>query len=223
MKDMIKRINGRLLAGLVVSTMAASIGNANASLITVATGYSTDQFQANAADYKTKVEAAVAIPSVGYGSTSVALFDNISNQSVFGGPNSNVAFAFTIDFGVTAAQAGSWDFRAGVDFGFGGAVFLDGVALGYMDHDMWWAGSYGNPSQFFDYAANLSAGNHRLSIYGLEGCCDGGQQAQFLAHGATGFTTFSSTDGQAAIPEPTTFALLSIGLLGFGVARKRKQ
>ena len=67
MKTMIKRINGKLLTGLVVSTMAAYIGSANASMITVATGYSTDQYQANAADYKTTVEAAVAIPSVGYG------------------------------------------------------------------------------------------------------------------------------------------------------------
>ena len=57
------------------------------------------------------------------------------------------------------------------------ALFLDGVALDFKSNDMWWAGNYNNGSQFLSGSSALSAGNHTLSIYGLEGCCDGGETA----------------------------------------------
>jgi len=186
---------------------------AAASTITLDTGKSTQGPLTSAAAYKSVVEAAVAKPTSGYGHMSIATFDKISNHTLFG-TNSDIAFDFTINFGVAAGQTGNWDFRAGIDFGRGGAVFLDGVALGYKNTDMWWNGSYANPNQFFQYNAMVGAGNHVLKIYGLEGCCDGLTQAQFRAANSQTFTTFSSTDGlNFQVPEPTSFGLIFLGLL----------
>lgn len=202
------------LSKLALSLIAvAAVAHANASTITISTGYSTASAQTSAGAYKTVVDAAVATPGAGYGSTSVSSYNNVSNSSLFGN-NSNIASRSVIDFGVSASQAGTWSFRSGVDFGKGGALFLDGVALDYKSSDMWWAGNYNSSSQFLSGSTLLSAGNHTLSIYGLEGCCDGGQQVQFKA-GNNSFASFATTDGLApvsAVPEPSIYAMLLIGL-----------
>ncbi|MBB5606386.1 MULTISPECIES: CCXG family PEP-CTERM protein [unclassified Janthinobacterium] len=200
----------------------ATLAQANASTITFSTGFSDAGAQASAAAYQSVVDAAVATPGAGYGTTTIANYDNVTNSSLFGS-GKNIAFKSTINFGVSAADAGAWSFRAGVDFGNGGAVFLDGVALDYKTNDMWWADNYNNSSQFLSGSGNLSAGNHTLTIYGLENCCDGGQQAQFKV-GSNSFTSFAATDGLvSAVPEPSTYAMLLIGLglLGFTARRTR--
>ena len=213
------------LPKLALSLIAiAALAHANASTITIATGFSDASAQTSAAAYKAVVDTAVATPGAGYGSTSLSSYDYVSNQSLFGS-NNNIASRSIIDFGVTAAQAGTWSFRSGVDFGNGGALFLDGVALDFKSTDMWWAGNYNNNSQFLGGSSNLSAGNHTLSIFGLEGCCDGGQQVQFKA-GNNSFASFGSTDGLAsvsAVPEPSTYAMLMVGLglVGFAVRREK--
>lgn len=191
----------------------AAFAHANASTITVSTGYSTASAQKNADAYKAVVDAAVAKPTLGYGSKTVASYNALDNSSLFGS-STNIAFRSTIDFGVTAAQAGSWSFRTGVDFSNGGALFLDGVALDVGTNDMWWNGNYSNSNGFLSGSSTVAAGNHTLSIYGLESCCDGYQQAQFKA-GNSSFASFSSTDGLASVspvPEPSTYAMLLVGL-----------
>jgi hypothetical protein len=203
-----------------VAIALAAIGSANAANITFQTGYSNAGVQASAADYRSVVDAAIA--SNPYGSATLNSYDIVSNQSLFGAGASNIAFKSSIVFGVDTA--GTYSFRAGVDFGNGGALFLDGQAIDLKTNDMWWAHDYVNTNSVFS-ASNLalSAGNHTLTLYGLEGCCDGGQQVQYAVAGGQ-FQSFSKTSlAVAAVPEPETYAMLLGGLaLVGGAARRRK-
>jgi hypothetical protein len=86
---------------------------------------------------------------------------------------------------------------------------------------MWWAGNYNNGSQYFTTTLNLAAGNHVLTIYGLEDCCSGNHQAQFEV-GNSSFASFAATDGlAAAVPEPGTYVMLLTGLALIGFASRR--
>jgi len=202
---------------LLTLALASVVGYANASIIQIESANATSPVLASADAYRNAVNAALTNGS--YVSQMVASYNNISHQSLFGG-NSNFAMKSTISF--NAASAGVWDFRAGVDFGFGGALFLDGVAIDVKSTDIWWNNSYANPAQYFSATRNLTAGNHVLTMYGFEGCCDGNQQFQFRT-GGQGFTSFSSTDGLNVVPEPASIALLLSGLGLAGFARRRKQ
>ncbi len=205
---------------LAALAVALVYGSSEAAVITFQTGYSNAGAQVSANAYRDVVDAAVAISSH---STVLSNYDIVSNQSLFGAGATNIAFKSSINFGLSAA--GTYSFRAGVDFGNGGAVFLDGQAVDYKTSDMWWAHDYANTNSVFSVSNKaLSAGNHTLTIYGLEGCCDGGQQVQFSANGGA-FQSFSANTLQMApVPEPETYAMMlgGLGVMG-AVARRRRN
>lgn len=210
-------MKNRKLAALVLAMAAA--GASNAAVITFQTGYSQAGAQATAEDYRSVVDAAVAASP--YGSTVLSNYDIVSNQYLFGAGATNIAFKSNISFGV--ASSGTYSFRAGVDFGNGGAVFLDGHAVALNTSDMWWAHDYVNTNSVFQVSGKtLSAGNHTLTIYGLEGCCDGGQQVQYAVNGGA-FQSFSANTLTTAVPEPETYAMLlgGLGIVG-AIARRRR-
>lgn len=74
------------------------------------------------------------------------------------------------------------------------SVLNAGVALDVKSSDLWWADNYDSSSQFLAGSSTLLAGNHTLSIDGLEGCCDEGRQVQFKESNSN-FASFSSSDG----------------------------
>ena len=212
-------MNALLRTALVASLACA--GAAHASDITFEAAASGTGAQSSAADYRAVVDQAMLS---GGQSASIALFDDISSHGVFGGDVYDHAVRATISFDVSAANAGDWAIRAGVDFGLGGAVFLDGAALAFKSNDMWWAGSYADTSQSFQFSGlQLGAGNHTLQLYGLEHCCDGGQQVQY-AIGDSAYQTFGANDGLTpAVPEPETYALMlgGLGAMVFMARRRR--
>ncbi len=170
--------------------------HAHASTTTISTGSSEAGAQKSAAADK-----------------SVVSYNSVDNSGLFGS-STNVAFRSTIDFGVSAAQAGSWSFRSGVDFSQGGAMSLDGVVLDVGSNGLWWNGRDNNSNGVLSGSGTLAAGKHALSIYGLESCCDGYQQAQFKA-GNSSVASVSATDGLAPVspvPELSIYAMLLVGL-----------
>lgn len=217
------RIAGALLAAAALPASASLVTmHTRASTANGASG-STDA--ANGAYYRDTVNAALAVaPTSGYCDTTVASFSNLNNQGACGGSASNLAYAFTVDFGVSAVQGADFSFRMGADFGKGGSVYLDGLLLGVRTSDQWWGGSWASAT-FQSLDLVLNEGNHRLAFYGLEACCDGGQQAEYRIGQQGAWTVFSSSDtigprfssAQAArVPEPSSLALLLSVALGLG-------
>ena len=205
----------KILSVLSLGLLAVA---ANASTIEYQTGhYTGSPTFASASDYQVAVDSAVALSPL----VALTSYDSVNPGLSQGG---NDAFKATVTFGV--ADAGVWSFRAGVDFGLGGAIFLDGVAQSFKTNDMWWAGSYSNPSQYLGFSNTLTAGNHTLTIYGLEWCCSGPQQAQFQAVGSNTFVSFGNNDGLvSAVPEPESYAMMlaGLGLMGTMVRRRKSK
>lgn len=172
--------------------------------------------------YRDTIEPLLAAaPTPGYCSHLVNQLSGANNAGACApGSNSDIAFRVSIDFGLTAAQAAQpLSVRFAPDFGRGGALFLDGQLLAASAADLWWGGDWGNTGALLAASGlNLSAGNHELTLYGLEGCCDGGQGAQFSLGAATAaqWIDFSSTDGLnrqgGTVPEPGSLALVGLGL-----------
>ena len=209
------------LAGAASAVLLA--GAANASLVTFQSASSFGPDQPSAAAYRSVVTQALAAP--GAHSTVVPSYDALTSQSLFGGFNNNLALHTTVDFSVSAAQAGSWSLRIGGDFGYGGAVYLDGTALGFKSTAMWWNFSWIDSAQSFQFfGVPITAGTHKLELFALEDCCDGGQSGMFSRDGVT-FVIFGAGDGLATpVPEVPMAPMLVMGLgVVAVVSRLRRQ
>jgi len=182
---------------------------------------------ATSADYVAgwnAVHAANVAAPAGYGDFTVADWDgNQNNQGLSGGGSAtDLAFFDQATFTVSAADAGLWSFRLGIDFGLGGTLLVDGVELDTKTFDLWWggAGNYGNTSQLLSGSINLGAGDHTLQAYGFEACCDGGTGGQYLAPTSREFQDFTTSVG---VPEPATWGLMILGFGGAGAILRRRR
>ncbi len=130
----------------------------------------------------------------GYGCKFITNFTNISNKNQFT-PSTNMNFGAYSEtfFEVKPSEVGLWSVRYGADFGRGGALFVDGVALEEdWNNDLWWAGNWGH-ADVLQGSISLSAGHHQLEIIGFEGCCDGGLTVQFRKPGGA-YQTYSTAN-----------------------------
>lgn len=154
--------------------------------------------------------AAASSNTNGYGCAIVPSYSGITNVGLFGPPNRQDDFGLYAEvfFEVTPAQAGVWQFRYGADFGRGGGLYVDDIALDEKwNADLWWADNWNNTSQILQGSTNLTAGTHSLRILGFEGCCDGGLTAQFQRPGGPWLTmavaNISLASRKCATTEPT--------------------
>ena len=132
----------------------------------------------------------------GYGCTFITNFAGITNRNQFAPPNrnGNIILLSESFFEVLPGEAGVWDFRYGADFGRGGGLYVNGVALEEQwNDDLWWAGNWNASSEVLEGSINLAAGFHKLEIIGGEGCCDGGLTVQYRRPGGS-FQTFQTSN-----------------------------
>jgi Domain of unknown function (DUF2341)/PA14 domain len=130
---------------------------------------------------------------VRYGCGFITNFTGITNRSQFGNGNSNFAAFSESYFLVNSGETGRWQFRYGADFGNGGGLYVDGIALEEQWRDnLWWANRWNRANEVLQGSINLTEGYHKLEVLGFEDCCDGGITVQFKKPGGN-WTTFSTT------------------------------
>ena len=127
----------------------------------------------------------------GYGCAFITNFENVSKKSVFGNGDNFAAYSESY-FEVKSGEAGLWEFRYGADFGRGGGLYVNDVALEEdWNNDLWWNYSWSN-ADVLQGSINLGVGYHKLEVIGFEGCCDGGITVQFKKPGGS-WTTFNTS------------------------------
>jgi hypothetical protein len=129
----------------------------------------------------------------GYGSTTLATLTNLSNQLVFQGTDREIGYHVRATFLVREADAGTWRFRIGADFGLGGTLLVDGEAIAFRAADMWWDGRFDDPSQYLEGSVSLGAGVHTVDVYGFENCCDGPSRMEYQSPTSGTWTVFSTS------------------------------
>ncbi|WP_430459559.1 CCXG family PEP-CTERM protein [Thalassolituus sp. LLYu03] len=142
--------------------------------------------------------AASADGTSGYGSTLLTAFTSVSNSTVISGGASINFLVYSLST-FTATTAGSWSFRVGVDFGRGGALYVDGVAVEEQwSTDMWWGADwtseYATATNILQGSATLSAGQHTLMLIGAEDGSGGVMAMEYLPPGGSTWMAYSTAN-----------------------------
>ena len=150
----------------------------------------------NRATYDAAFAAGTDTTGSGYGCKIITDWTNVNNNSLFGPPNKNtdILWAWLAFFDATG-NVGNWGFRQALDYGRGGALYIDdGIIQENWNADIYSANNYlvaGNILS--NNSVPLTTGYHALRGDGAEGCCDGVGSAQFKTP-AGAFTNWNTTN-----------------------------
>jgi hypothetical protein len=164
----------------------------------------------------------------GYGVADLVQTAGFSNHTTFpGNVQTNIAYHLRATFVVGAADAGTWGFRLGPDFGYGGMLLVDGAvyqsrwitAQPTPQQDMYWGGSWAVPANILQAHPTFGPGLHEVELYGFENGFDAGSgplmKLEFLVPGGNpgnfGDTTAPGYDPGGWLPITTEYLHLCGG------------
>ncbi len=185
----------RLFRALSLAIMCAVCGAAWAAQyegytkegIRMLTGRYYGSRPANFEELVKAVESAQQGP--GYGETVLKAFEGVNNSGSLKGLNNQIAFTFDLIF--TAEGQGEWEFEFGVDAGIASGCKIDDTVLWFSNQDTWTEADY---SKAFTRKIALKNGWHRMTVYGLESCCDGVWRLRFKSPYMKEFKTVSTSN-----------------------------
>lgn len=152
--------------------------------------------------------------------TSAVTSTSLTEFSEYFSGNNTISH-LSIDF--SAAGTGSWTIQAGLDAGYGAALFVDGSLIENRTDDLWWSYNWNN-SDVLSATSAIASGSHTIDLYWAEGCCNGYSSGRFSTDNGANWQTLSveNINNATAVSEPSTLALLGLGLIGLARIRRTK-
>jgi hypothetical protein len=123
----------------------------------------------------------------------------------------------------SASTIGNWEIEAGLDAGYGAALFIDGALVENRTDNLWWSYNWNN-SDVLKGSSSLASGSHTIDLYWAEDCCNGYNSGRFSTDNGASWQVLSveNINNATAVSEPGTLALLGLGLIGLARVRKNK-
>jgi hypothetical protein len=164
-------------------TFTVAVPDLDVTSITLETRHWNGHVPADSSDaINTYFSLPMGVPGYAPAPKTLTIFDGVSNHATFNGVTTDIGYHH--HFAFNAPLDGTLTIRMGADFGGGGTLVIDGQVVQFRNTDMWWNGSYNDPTQYLSGTVAITAGPHTIDSYGFEGCCDGPQQAQYSYLGA---------------------------------------
>jgi hypothetical protein len=116
---------------------------------------------------------------------------------------------------------GFWTLDFGLDSTYGAEVYVDNNLVIDRSDDLWWSRDWNNRDVFSLSNFEFTQGEHDIDLYFAENCCDGYSSIQLTNNLTQEVALLSTSSLQAAsVPEPETFMLFGLGLIGLAMRRK---
>ena len=145
----------------------------------------------------------------------------------------------TINFDLT--QNDNWSIKAGLDAGYGAAIYVNDIMVDERLSDLWWRHQWDHKSVFSVDNIDLTAGLNTIKTLWAEDCCNGSSSIRFSNNSRemVMLTTENLAAAEqtnlaeaklrtqnlivASVPEPSTLAIFTLGIMGLASRRLKKQ
>jgi len=157
-------------------------------------------------------------------STTLDSFINIKSGN-------NPLSLLIIELGLT--QNDNWSIEAGLDGGYGAAIYVNDKNAGEKLYDLWWRYNRDNSAVFSVDNIDLTAELNTIQTLWAEDCCNGSSSIRFSNNSRE--IVMLTTENLAAaklitqnlrvasVPEPSTFAIFTLGIMGLVSREFKKQ
>ena len=116
-------------------------------------------------------------------------------------------------------------FQFSPDAGLGGEIYFDGNLVERDTSNLWWGYSWNRSSELLSVLLDdVNSGSHVLDVYWAENCCNGGQSGRFSTDNGSSWLALSTDNLDAVgVPEPGSLLLLSLGIAGLTISRRKTR